>query len=80
MYDNRGDDGPTLFKCADGQKCPGGKGRFGWAEFDDPEWDNKQQAKNAADANDANGAQSANADPMSADDRPPPHEEDPIPF
>lgn len=80
VYDNRGDDGPTLFKCSDGPNCPARADKFGWAEFDDPGWDDKEQARLSADANDAAGSSSANADPMANQDQPPPHDDDQIPF
>jgi hypothetical protein len=80
VYDNRNDSGPTLFKCASGAECPGGKGRYGWAEFDDPTWDDKQQAGRSADANDAAGSQTANGDPMADAERPPAPGEGEIPF
>ena len=80
VYDNRGDDGPTLFKCSNGPKCPARKDKYGWAEFDDPGWDEKEQARLSADTSDAAGSSSNNGDPMPSQDQPPTHRDDEIPF
>ena len=80
VYDNRGNDGPTLFRCSNGEACPGGKGRYGWAEFKNPNWDDEQQAKAQADNNDAAGSTSSNQAPPPDYDVPPPHDDSDIPF
>ena len=34
--------GPPYFKCSRKAACPGGKGDYGWGEFNDPDWLDKQ--------------------------------------
>ena len=86
VYDNRGDDSKTLFKCSAGKACKGARNGYAWAEFDDPEWDKKRQAELAGRMADSREADRALADgpgpgPGWPDgEGPPPYDDKDLPF